>query len=62
VIENRPGGGGTLGPAFVAKADPDGYTLLLHSSSLSSQVVLHKVLPCAATVNLGRDAHIVPTD
>ncbi len=45
IIENRGGGGGTVGPAFVAKADPDGYTLLLHSSSLSSQVVLHKTLP-----------------
>jgi tripartite-type tricarboxylate transporter receptor subunit TctC len=45
IIENRPGGGGSLGAAFVAKADPDGYTLLLHSSSLSSQVVLHKTLP-----------------
>jgi tripartite-type tricarboxylate transporter receptor subunit TctC len=45
VIENRPGGGGTLGVAAVAKADPDGYTLLLHSSSLSSHVVLHKSLP-----------------
>src|SRR5262249_45602820 len=38
VIENKPGGGGTIGPAMVAKADPDGYTILLHSSSLSSQV------------------------
>jgi tripartite-type tricarboxylate transporter receptor subunit TctC len=45
VIENRPGGGGSLGAAAVAKADPDGYTLLLSSSSLSSQVVLHKTLP-----------------
>ena len=45
VIENRPGGGGSLGASFVAKADPDGYTILLHSSSLSSQVVLHKTLP-----------------
>jgi tripartite-type tricarboxylate transporter receptor subunit TctC len=45
VIENRPGGGGTIGPAMVAKADPDGYTILLHSSSLSAQVVLHTVLP-----------------
>src|SRR5262245_6994535 len=45
VIENRPGGGGSLGAAAVAKADPDGYTVLLYSSSLSSQVVLHKTLP-----------------
>ena len=45
VIENRPGGGGTLGAAVVAKADPDGYTLLLLSSSLASHVVLHKTLP-----------------
>jgi tripartite-type tricarboxylate transporter receptor subunit TctC len=45
VFENRPGGGGTVGAAVVAKAEPDGYTILLHSSSLSSQVVLHKSLP-----------------
>jgi tripartite-type tricarboxylate transporter receptor subunit TctC len=45
VIENRPGGGGSLGAATVAKADPDGYTVLLYSSSLSGQVVLHKSLP-----------------
>jgi tripartite-type tricarboxylate transporter receptor subunit TctC len=45
IIENRPGGGGSLGAAAVAKADPDGYTLLLSSSSMSSQVVLHKTLP-----------------
>jgi len=45
IIENRPGGGGSLGAAAVAKADPDGYTMLLSSSSMSSQVVLHKTLP-----------------
>ena len=45
VIENRPGGGGTLGASLVAKAEPDGYTLLLLSSSLASHVVLHKTLP-----------------
>src|SRR6516164_10436301 len=33
VIENRPGAGGTIGGAIVAKSDPDGYTLFVHSSS-----------------------------
>ncbi len=32
VIENRPGAGGTLGAAQVAKSQPDGYTLLVHSA------------------------------
>src|SRR5262249_13405809 len=45
VIENNPGGGGTTGPAMVATAEPAGYTALLHSSSMSSQVVLHRTLP-----------------
>src|ERR1700731_5028271 len=34
VIENRPGAGGTLGTAQVAKAEPDGYSILAHSSPL----------------------------
>ncbi len=33
VVENRPGAGGTIGVGVVAKANPDGYTLLVHSSS-----------------------------
>jgi len=33
VIENRPGAGGTIGMAVVSKANPDGYTILVHSSS-----------------------------
>jgi tripartite-type tricarboxylate transporter receptor subunit TctC len=44
VLENRPGGG-TIGANQVAKAEPDGYTVLLHSSSVSAALVLHKSLP-----------------
>jgi tripartite-type tricarboxylate transporter receptor subunit TctC len=35
VIENRAGAGGTLGSAVVAKADPDGYSILANSSALT---------------------------
>src|SRR5262244_410681 len=45
VIENRPGGGGTVAFNSVAKATPDGYTILLGSSTFSAAVVLHKKLP-----------------
>ncbi len=33
VIDNKPGAGGTIGVGLVAKADPDGQTILVHSSS-----------------------------
>lgn len=33
IVENRPGAGGTIGSAVVAKSPPDGYTLLVHSAA-----------------------------
>ena len=33
IVENRGGAGGTLGVGLVAKADPDGHTILVHSST-----------------------------
>ncbi len=59
VIDNRAGGGGTIGVGAVARAAPDGYTLLVHSSSFSASYSLHQSLPYdtfkdfAAVVPLG---------
>ncbi len=35
VVENRVGGGGSIGTGAVAKADPDGYSILAHSSAIA---------------------------
>jgi tripartite-type tricarboxylate transporter receptor subunit TctC len=46
VIENKPGGGMVVGAAAVAKAAPDGYTMLLGTSTpLAINVTVHKALP-----------------
>jgi tripartite-type tricarboxylate transporter receptor subunit TctC len=51
-IENRPGGGGVVGVTAVVHANPDGYTLLLSSSSMSTALILHKSLPYDALHDL----------
>jgi tripartite-type tricarboxylate transporter receptor subunit TctC len=46
VVENKPGAGGNIGAAAVARAAPDGYTLLLGSSAqFAVNVSLFKSLP-----------------
>jgi tripartite-type tricarboxylate transporter receptor subunit TctC len=51
VIDNRGGAGGSIGTTVVAKAEPDGHTILIHSSA-------HSVAPAAypnAPYNAARD-------
>lgn len=45
VVENRPGAGGTLGAAQVAKSEPDGYTLLVVSTGHVVNPALYGSLP-----------------
>jgi tripartite-type tricarboxylate transporter receptor subunit TctC len=59
IVENRAGAGGTIGTGFVAKADPDGYTILAHGSahtiapSLYLNLSYHPTRDFAAVVPFG---------
>src|SRR5436305_3409096 len=67
IIENRVGAGGTIGTAAVAKADPDGYTILAHSSALTAAPSLFPNLgydaarDLAAVLMLGSSANVMIT-
>ncbi len=52
VIENRPGAGGTIGTAVVAHADPDGYSILAHSSAITIAPAIFPDLTYDATKDL----------
>ncbi len=65
VVENRPGAGGTLGMAAVAKAEPDGYTLLVNSSVHTITPSTYQHLPYdtlhdfAAVIPLGNSPNVL---
>lgn len=64
VIENRPGASTMIGTQAVARAEPDGYTLLSASSSFVTTTVvykkpLHKLSEFAPVTQYGFDSHLV---
>jgi tripartite-type tricarboxylate transporter receptor subunit TctC len=52
VIDNKGGAGTNIGNEFVAHADPDGYTILYGTSSLSSNGALYRALSYSPTKDL----------
>jgi tripartite-type tricarboxylate transporter receptor subunit TctC len=65
VVENKGGAGTTIGAALVAKAEPDGYTILTPSSALTSAPALHPNLSYdtardfAAVIPFGSSPHVL---
>jgi tripartite-type tricarboxylate transporter receptor subunit TctC len=45
LVESRPGAGGSIASAAVAKSQPDGYTLLWHSNAFAANAALYEKLP-----------------
>src|SRR3712207_5284941 len=51
VIDNRSGAAGTIGTSIVAKAPPDGYTMLLVTATFAISAAFHKDLPYNAVAD-----------
>jgi tripartite-type tricarboxylate transporter receptor subunit TctC len=68
IIENRPGAGGAIGTAAVAKAVPDGTTLIFAASShnatalLSEQPAYDPIKDFAAVANIGMQSYVLMTN
>lgn len=58
IVDYRPGGGTSIGATHVARARPDGYTLLSSSSALAVFPALYKDLPIDVNADLAPLAHM----
>src|SRR5262249_22194072 len=61
VADNRGGGGGVIGTQMTVQAPGDGYTLLIHSGSITYDPSLHDKLPYDTTKDLAPVAMIGTT-
>ncbi len=46
IVDNKPGASGNIGAATVAKAPPDGYTLMVTVNTFTITPALYKSIPC----------------
>ena len=45
IVENKLGAGGTIAANYVAKANPDGYTIFIHHNGMATATALYRKLP-----------------
>lgn len=69
IVENKPGGGTTLGADLVSKAAPDGYTFLVSAAGVISNSMIKKSMPYkdadltpVAMIGLAPSVILVPAD
>ncbi len=61
IVENRPGAGNIVGAQAVARAEPDGYTLLFANTSISVNPSLYKALPYDTKRDLAPVVFLAPS-
>jgi tripartite-type tricarboxylate transporter receptor subunit TctC len=61
IVENRPGAGNTIGANAVARAEPDGYTLLFANTSVSVNPSLFRSLPYDTLRDLAPVVYLSPS-